>query len=64
MPAGGGAALYVEGDNLAALNRYACKPGALNRYARRPGALTDESEHVGLLFSAHAAIAFAGARAN
>lgn len=44
--------LYVEGDNL----------GALNLYARQPGAFDDESEHVGLLFAAHAAVAYAGAR--
>jgi len=44
--------LYVEGDNL----------GALNLYARTPHAFTDESEQVGLLFAAHAAIAYAGIR--
>ncbi len=44
--------LYVEGDNL----------GALNLYARQPGAFDDESEHVGLLFAAHAAVAYAGAQ--
>jgi transcriptional regulator with GAF, ATPase, and Fis domain len=44
--------LYVDGDNL----------GALNLYSRRPNAFTDESEHVGLLFASHAAIAFADAR--
>jgi len=44
--------LYVEGDNL----------GALNLYSRRPNAFTDESEHVGLLFASHAAIAFSDAR--
>lgn len=44
--------LYVEGDNL----------GSLNLYARTPAAFTDESEQVGLLFAAHAAIAYAGAR--
>jgi GAF domain-containing protein len=44
--------LYVEGDNL----------GALNLYAYEPDAFTDESEHVGLLFAAHAAVAFAGAQ--
>jgi GAF domain-containing protein len=44
--------LYVEGDNL----------GALNLYARIPDAFTDESEQVGLLFAAHAAIAYVGAR--
>jgi GAF domain-containing protein len=44
--------LFVEGDNL----------GALNLYSRTAGAFTDESEHVGLLFASHAAVAFAGAR--
>lgn len=44
--------LYVEGDNL----------GALNLYAGTAGAFDDESEHVGLLFAAHAAIAYAGVR--
>jgi ANTAR domain/GAF domain len=44
--------LYVEGDNL----------GALNLYARTPNAFTDESEQVGLLFAAHAAIAYAAVR--
>ncbi|HEX3825491.1 MAG TPA: GAF and ANTAR domain-containing protein [Mycobacteriales bacterium] len=44
--------LYVEGDNL----------GALNLYSRRANAFSDESEHVGLLLAAHAAIAYAGAR--
>ena len=44
--------LYVEGENL----------GALNLYARTPNAFTDESEQVGLLFAAHAAIAYAGVR--
>lgn len=43
--------LYVENDNL----------GALNLYSRTAGSFTDESEHVGLLFASHAAIAFAGA---
>lgn len=42
--------LYVDDDNL----------GALNLYTRTPGAFDDESEHVGLLFAAHAAVAFAG----
>lgn len=41
--------LYVEGDNL----------GALNLYSRHSGAFDDESEHVGLLFASHAAIAYA-----
>jgi GAF domain-containing protein len=44
--------LYVEGDNL----------GALNLYGLEPGAFTDESERVGLLFATHAAVAFAGAQ--
>lgn len=44
--------LYVEGDNL----------GALNLYSRRAGGFDDESEHVGLLFASHAAIAYAAAR--
>lgn len=43
--------LWVEGDNL----------GALNLYARRPGAFSRESVHVGLLVAAHAAVAFAEA---
>jgi len=44
--------LYVEGDDL----------GALNLYGRAPHAFTDESEDIGLLFAAHAAVAYAGAR--
>jgi len=44
--------LYVEGDNL----------GALNLFSRRAGMFDDESEHVGLLFAAHAAVAFAAAQ--
>ena len=44
--------LYVEGDNL----------GALNLYSRTPNAFDDESEQVGLLFASHAAVAFAGVR--
>jgi hypothetical protein len=44
--------LYVEGDNL----------GALNLYGRAPYAFTDESEDIGLLFAAHAAVAYAGVR--
>jgi len=46
--------LYVEGDNL----------GALNLFSARADAFTDESEHIGLLFATHAAIAFAASRAN
>jgi transcriptional regulator with GAF, ATPase, and Fis domain len=41
--------LYVDGDTL----------GALNLYAKQPNAFDDESEHVGLLFAAHAAVAYA-----
>lgn len=44
--------LFVDGDNL----------GALNLYSRTPHAFDDESEHIGLLFASHAAVAFAGAR--
>lgn len=43
--------LFVEGDNL----------GALNLFAEHAGAFDDESEHVGLLFATHAAVAYAGA---
>jgi GAF domain-containing protein len=43
--------LFVEGDRL----------GALNLYARRPGAFDDESQHIGHMFAAHAAVALAGA---
>lgn len=39
--------LYVEADNL----------GAVNLYSREPGAFTDHPEHAGLLVAAHAAIA-------
>lgn len=44
--------LYVEGDNL----------GALNLYSRQPNVFTDESEHVGLMLAAHGAVALAGAQ--
>jgi len=44
--------LYVKGDDL----------GALNLFARHADAFTDESEHVGLMFAAHAAIAYSAAR--
>ena len=44
--------LYVTGDNL----------GALNLYSEATEAFDDESEHVGLLLAAHAAIAMAGAQ--
>ena len=46
--------LYVVGDNL----------GALNLYNREPDAFDDDSEHVGLLFASHAAVAMAGAQRN
>ncbi len=44
--------LYVQSDTL----------GALNLYAKDTDAFTDESEHVGLLVAAHAAVAFADAQ--
>lgn len=44
--------LYVDGDNL----------GSLNHLATRAGAFGDESEHVGLLFAAYAAMAYDFAR--
>lgn len=44
--------LFVDGDTL----------GALNLYAREPHAFDDESQHIGLLFAAHAAIAYSAAR--
>lgn len=44
--------LYVQGDNL----------GALNLISRVAGAFTDESEHVGRLFAAHAAIALSASQ--
>ena len=44
--------LYVEGDNL----------GALNLYAATPNAFNDESEQVGLLVASHAAVAYADAQ--
>ncbi|MDQ4092812.1 MAG: GAF and ANTAR domain-containing protein [Actinomycetota bacterium] len=44
--------LYINGDNL----------GALNLYSSSPNAFNDESEHVGLLLASHAAIAMASAR--
>ena len=46
--------LFVEGDNL----------GALNLYARAPHAFGEESEDVGLVLAAHAAVALAGARSE
>ena len=33
--------------------------GALNLFSRQPGAFDDESEHIGLLFAAHATLAYA-----
>ncbi|MEW9547442.1 GAF and ANTAR domain-containing protein [Nonomuraea sp. NPDC050783] len=44
--------LYVQDDSL----------GALNLYARDRDAFGDESEHVGQLFAAHAAVALSGVR--
>lgn len=44
--------LYLQGQDL----------GALNLSSTRPGAFDDESEHVALLFAPHAAVAMAGAR--
>ena len=44
--------LYIQGDNL----------GALNMYARQANAFDDESEQVGLVFAAHAAIALSAAQ--
>jgi hypothetical protein len=44
--------LYVAQDSL----------GALNLYSDQAEAFNDESENVGLLFAAHAAVAMAGAR--
>jgi transcriptional regulator with GAF, ATPase, and Fis domain len=44
--------LFVEGEDL----------GALNLFSTRPDAFTDESEQIGLLFAAHAAVALAGAQ--
>ena len=44
--------LYVDGDDL----------GALNLFAERPEAFDDDSEHIALLFAAHAAVAMAGAQ--
>jgi hypothetical protein len=44
--------LFVEGDDL----------GALNLLARRPRAFTDESERIGLLFASHAAVALVQAQ--
>ena len=41
--------LYVEGDNL----------GALNLFARAAGAFDDDSSRVGELFASHAAVAYA-----
>ncbi len=42
--------LYVEEDNL----------GSLNLFSLQSGAFTDHSEHVGLLFASHAAVAYSG----
>lgn len=47
-----GVQLFVDGEDL----------GALNLMSRRPGAFDDESEHVALLFASHAAVALSGER--
>ncbi|WP_380163372.1 GAF and ANTAR domain-containing protein [Jannaschia sp. R86511] len=44
--------LFVTGDDL----------GALNLYSYKANAFDDESEHVGLMFASHAAIAYASIR--
>ncbi len=44
--------LFVSGEDL----------GALNLYSHRAGAFTDASEHVGLMFVSHAAVAYASIR--
>jgi GAF domain-containing protein len=44
--------LYVQGDNL----------GALNLYSADKEAFDTDSEHVGLLFASHAAVAMSGAK--
>jgi GAF domain-containing protein len=46
--------LFVDGENL----------GALNLFSRQPRAFDDESEHVALLFASHAAVAMSGERAR
>lgn len=43
--------LFVEGDQL----------GAMNLYAATPGAFDDESQDIGLMLASHAAVALAGA---
>ena len=44
--------LYVAEDNL----------GALNLFSRTDGAFDDEAEQIGLLFAAHASVAYAASR--
>jgi hypothetical protein len=44
--------LFVRGDDL----------GVLNLFSSQPNGFDDESEHVGLLFASHAAIAMSGAQ--
>ncbi len=46
--------LFVDGENI----------GALNLVSREVNAFDDESEHVGLLFASHAAVAMSGERAR
>ncbi|KGH46534.1 antitermination regulator [Modestobacter caceresii] len=43
--------LFVDGDQL----------GAMNLYAAAPGAFDDECQEIGLMFASHAAVALAGA---
>jgi GAF domain-containing protein len=43
--------LFVQGDQL----------GGLNLYGSRPGVFDDESQDIGQMFAAHAAVAVAGA---
>ncbi|MCW2777249.1 MAG: histidine kinase [Frankiales bacterium] len=44
--------MWVDGDDL----------GALNLFSRTAGALDEESEHIALMFAAHAAVAYAAAQ--
>src|SRR5262249_18294227 len=44
--------LRIDGDNL----------GSLNLYASTPFAFTDESEHIGVVFATHAALAYSHAK--
>jgi GAF domain-containing protein len=44
--------LFVDGDNL----------GALNLYARRPQAFSEDAQHLGQMFASHAAMAYSTVR--